>query len=218
MGGRLIVLEGVEGAGKTTQVRRLAAALAALSLPVLTVREPGQTPIGDQVRTMLLHQDYEMAPRTEALLYMASRAELCERVVRPALAEGTIVIADRFFLSTYAYQAAGRGLPEAEVRAANGFATNGLRPDLTVLLDLTPAEGLRRAALRAAHDRIERASADFHARVAEAFARSAEREWQRTHPEVGPIAVVDAVGSEVDVFARVWAAVERVVTNAAGVS
>ncbi len=218
MTGRLVVLEGVEGAGKTTQVRRLAAALEAMHAPVLTVREPGQTPIGDKVRTIVLHDSYEMAPRTEALLYMASRAELCERVVRPALASGTTVIADRFFLSTYAYQAAGRGLPETEVRAANSFATGGLVPDLTVLLELSSAEGLRRAAQRAAHDRIERASADFHARVADAFARSADREWQRAHPEAGPIAVVSAEGSEADVFARVWECVSPLIARTAGVA
>ncbi len=218
MAGRMIVLEGVEGAGKTTQVRRLAAALEALPVPVLTVREPGQTPIGDKVRTIVLHEAYEMAPRTEALLYMASRAELCERVVRPALAAGTNVIADRFFLSTYAYQAAGRGLPEAEVRAANSFATNGLVPDLTVLLDLSPTEGLRRAAKRSAHDRIERASADFHVRVADAFAHSAERDWQHAHPEAGPIAVVSAEGTEDEVFARVWATVSPLLARTAGVT
>jgi dTMP kinase len=214
MRGRLIVLEGVEGAGKTTQVRRLAAALAALPVPVLTVREPGQTPVGDEIRTIVLHGTYEMAPRTEALLYMASRAELCERVVRPALDDGTTVVADRFFLSTYAYQAAGRGLPEDEVRAANAFATNGIVPDLTILLALSPQEGLRRAALRSGHDRIERASADFHGRVAHAFERSAEPAWQRAHPEAGPIAVVRAEGSEDEVFARVWSRVEPLVAPA----
>ena len=201
--GKLIVLEGVEGAGKSTQVRRLVTWLEGEGRAVLAVREPGQTPVGDKVRTIVLHDPYEMAPRTEALLYMASRSELCERVVRPALASGTTVIADRFFLSTYAYQAAGRGLPEDEVRAANRFATGGLVPDLTVLLDLAPAEGLLRAAQRGAHDRIERASADFHARVAEAFAHSAGRAWQHAHPEAGPIVVVDGNGSEDEVFARV---------------
>ncbi|MBI3791830.1 MAG: dTMP kinase [Gemmatimonadetes bacterium] len=212
--GRLIVLEGVEGAGKTTQVRRLAAHLASLPVAAVTVREPGQTTVGEGIRQLVLHGTEEMAPRTEALLYMASRAELVERVVRPALAQGTTVIADRFFLSTYAYQAAGRGLPEDEVRAANAFATGGLVPDLTVLLVMPPDEGLARAAQRGAHDRIERASPEFHERVAAAFARSATPAWQASHPEAGPIAVVDAVGSEDQVFARVWGAIAPVLEGA----
>jgi dTMP kinase len=201
--GRLLVFEGVEGAGKTTQVRRLAAWLAARGQAAVTVREPGQTPVGEGIRALLLHDTDEMAPRAEALLYLASRAELVERVVRPALAAGTVVVADRFFLSTYAYQGAGRGLPLAELRAANAMATGGLVPDLTLLLDLAPADGLARAARRGAADRIERASADFHARVAAAFAESATPAWQAAHPEAGPIAVVDARGTEDEVFARV---------------
>ena len=211
MAGRLVVFEGVEGAGKTTQVRRLASALARANAPVLAVREPGQTPVGEGIRALLLDSVHEMTPRTEALLFMASRAELVERTIRPALAAGTTVIADRFFLSTYAYQAAARGLPEREVQAANALATGGLVPDLTILLDLPADEGLARAARRGAHDRMERAGADFHARVAEAFAGAADRAWQASHPEAGPIAVVDAVGSEDVVAARVWELVAALV-------
>ena len=210
MTGRLVVFEGVEGAGKSTHVRRLLAALVAAGRSAIAVREPGQTPVGEGIRALLLDDVHEMAPRTEALLFMASRAELVERTIRPALAAGTIVLADRFFLSTYAYQAGGRGLPENEVRGANAFATGGLIPDLTVLLDLPPADGLARAAQRGVHDRMERAGADFHARVADAFAASSDLAWQRQHPEAGPIAVVSALGTEDEVFARVHAAVSPI--------
>jgi dTMP kinase len=117
------------------------------------------------------------------------------RVIRPALAEGRLVIADRFFLSTYAYQIAGRGLPDDTVRAANALATGGLRPDLTLLFLHRAADGLARADRRGSRDRMERADNAFHERVAAAFERFATRGWQREHPEAGPIASVDAAGT-----------------------
>jgi dTMP kinase len=116
-----------------------------------------------------------------------------------------VVLLDRFFLSTYAYQGAGRGLPDGEIAAANRLATHGLVPDVTLLLTLPPAEGLARAAQRGAHDRMERAEAAFHERVSAAFARFASSAWQAEHPECGPIAVIDARGSEREVTARVRA-------------
>ena len=201
--GRLIVFEGAEGVGKSTQLRRLAAALEARGVAHRVVREPGQTPAGDEIRRLLLDPASDLVPRAEALLFMASRAQLVERELRPALARGEIVLADRFFLSTYAYQAAGRGLPIDGVRAANALATDGLVPDLTLLLDFPVAEGLARASARGGHDRMERSGDDFHARVGAAFASFARPEWQRAHPEVGPVATVDARGGEADVFARV---------------
>ena len=143
--GRLVVFEGGEGAGKSTQLRRLSARLIAAGITHRHFREPGGTAVGDRIRELLLHGDAPMAPRTEAALFVASRAELVETVVRPALARGEHVLLDRFLLSTYAYQIHGRGLPEAEVRAANALATNGLVPDLTLLLALTPGDGLARA-------------------------------------------------------------------------
>jgi dTMP kinase len=151
-----------------------------------------------------------MVPRTEALLFMASRAQLVEKEIRPSLERGAIVLVDRFFLSTYAYQGDGRGLAEGDLRAANRMATNGLVPNHTLLLTLPPEEGLARAGTRGGHDRIERAELAFHERVAKAFDRFATAEWQASHPECGPIEIVDASGSESDVFDRVLIALHRI--------
>jgi dTMP kinase len=193
--GRLLVFEGPEGAGKTTQIARLAELLRSRDVSHLVVREPGGTPTGERIRSLLLDPDGDMVPTTEALLFLASRAEHVARVIRPALAAGRFVIADRFFLSTYAYQIAGRGLPEDAVRAANALAIAGLRPDLTLLLLHRAAEGLARADHRGTRDRMERADIAFHERVATAFEEYATRPWQRDHPEAGTIASVDASGS-----------------------
>jgi dTMP kinase len=201
--GRLIVLEGPEGAGKTTQLRRLAEWLAARGRDVVAVREPGGTVVGDEIRRILLDPGSDIVARAEALLFMASRAQLVEREIRPALDRGAVVLVDRFFLATYAYQGVGRGLPEAELRAANAMATAGLVPDVTILMMLPVAEGLSRANLRGEQDRMERAALDFHERVAGAFERFAGTTWQSDHPECGPIVVVDAVGDEAVVFERI---------------
>ncbi|HTK54006.1 MAG TPA: dTMP kinase [Gemmatimonadaceae bacterium] len=207
--GKLIVLEGAEGVGKTTQLRRLAETLTARGISHLGVREPGGTAIGNQIRNLLLEPGPGFSARTEALLFMASRAELVETDIRPALARGEVVLADRFFLSTYAYQIAGRGLSEVEVTAANRFATGGLVPDLTILLRLSVAAALARTDSRGARDRIESASDDFHHRVAEAFDRFAEPAWQRNHPESGPVVAIDAAGSVDEVAAGVLGTLEQ---------
>lgn len=199
----LIVFEGPEGAGKSTQLRLLSEWLVARGNDVLAVREPGGTVLGDEIRRVLLDPASDITPHAEALLFMASRAQLVERVLRPALERNTIVLLDRFFLATYAYQGAGRGLPDDEIAAANRLATSGLVPDLTILLTIPADEGLRRAARRGAHDRIERADAGFHARVSAAYARFASAQWQAQHPDSGPIAVVEARGTEGEVFDRV---------------
>jgi dTMP kinase len=204
----LIVLEGPEGVGKTTQVRLLAEWLSKRGTMVVAVREPGGTPLGDEIRKLLLSTSSDITPRAEGLLFMASRAQLVEREIAPALARGDTVLLDRFFLSTYAYQVAGRGLPHEQVSVANRLATAELRPDLTVLLSLPAREGLDRAAKRGAHDRMERADPEFHERVAGAFAEFAGAEWQKAHPEAGPITLVDASGGVQDVFARVLAALD----------
>jgi dTMP kinase len=202
----LIVLEGPEGAGKTTQIALLAKRLASRGR-VVSLREPGGTPLGDEIRRVLLDPKSDVSPRAEALLYMASRAQLVEREVQPAIAAGAIVLLDRFFLSTYAYQVAGRGLPEAQVVPANKLATADLRPDLTILLSLPVEEGLARAKSRGPHDRIEQADAAFHRRVAQAFSEFATPAWQAIHPEAGTVVTVDASGSIDDVAARLSAAV-----------
>ena len=205
-GGLLIVFEGAEGAGKSTQLRRLAECLGAAGRNVVAVREPGGTVVGDEIRRILLDPQSDIVPRAEALLFMASRAQLVEREIRPALKEGAIVLVDRFFLSTYAYQGVGRGLPEDTLRQANAMATNGLVPDLTLLLTIPVERGMARVGARdRGLDRIENVALEFHERVARAFETFATRQWQSEHPECGEIALVDAAGSERDVFALVLA-------------
>lgn len=207
--GKLIVLEGAEGVGKTTQLRRLGDTLAARGIPYLGVREPGGTAIGNEIRRLLLEPGRDIRARTEALLFMASRAQLIETDIGPALDHGKIVLADRFFLSTYAYQIAGRGLADAEVTAANRFATGGLAPDLTILLRLSVPAALARTDSRGSRDRIEAADDDFHHRVADAFDRFAEPTWQQRHPECGPVVAVDAAGSVDQVAAAVLTVLEQ---------
>jgi dTMP kinase len=204
--GKLLVLEGAEGAGKTTQIRLLAEHMTKAGVPCVAVREPGGTPVGDAIREILLDPERQITASTEALLFMSSRAELIAREIKPSLSEGKTVLLDRFFLSTYAYQIAGRGLPEEEVRAANRLATAGLVPDLTLLIDISPSTGLERADARGSRDRMERADDDFHRRVAEAFRSFTNKQWQHSHPECGPIMLIDGSGDENAVFARVVAA------------
>lgn len=206
--GRLIVFEGGEGSGKSTQLRHLSRALQQRGVPHVCLREPGGTPLGTEVRRVLLDRASDIEPRAEALLFMASRAQLVEREIRPALARGETVLLDRFFLSTYAYQIGGHGLAEADVRAANRFATGGLVPDLTLLLSFPVSEGLARAAKRAAaHDRMEAMGSEFHHRVAAAFREFATTAWQAEHPECGPVVTIMAEGDEAGVTARVQEAV-----------
>jgi dTMP kinase len=201
--GLLIVFEGAEGAGKTTQLKRLCDWIAARGRDVVAVREPGGTTLGDEIRRVLLDPASDITPRAEALLFMASRAELVDREIRPALDRGAIVLLDRFFLSTYAYQGRGRGIPETSLRAANGMATGLLVPDLTLLITLPTEDGLARAMDRGGHDRMERAELEFHDRVASAFSDFASPTWQSAHAECGPIVAVDGHGTEREVFARV---------------
>jgi len=201
--GLLVVFEGAEGAGKSTQLRLLADWLGARGRDVVAVREPGGTIIGDEIRRILLDPNADIVPRSEALLFMASRAQLVEREIRPALESGVTVLLDRFFLSTYAYQGVGRGIPEADLRAANAIATQGLVPDLTLLLTMPVAAGLARAVDRGERDRMERADLEFHERVARAFETFATGEWEEEHPECGPIVLVDANGTQPAVFDRV---------------
>lgn len=171
--GRFIVIEGVEGAGKTTQVARLAEWLAVRGIPHVTGREPGGTPLGEAIRELLLADAAEETPaRTELLLVLAARAAFVERVVRPALEAGAVVVADRYELSTLAYQGYGRGLELGEVQRLNAFATGGLEPDLTVVLDVDVDEGLERAAAAGkAADRIEGSGRAFLERVREGYLR-----------------------------------------------
>jgi dTMP kinase len=204
--GKLIVFEGAEGAGKTTQIRILAERLTKAGVSCVGVREPGGTPVGDDIRDIVLHQDEELTAATEALLFMASRAELIARQIVPSLEKLDVVLVDRFFLSTYAYQIVGRGLPEPEVRAANRLATAGLIPDLTLLLDVHVSHGLDRADARGKRDRIERSGDDFHEKVGNAFRQFADPKWQRSHPECGPIQLIDGTSDETTVHKQVVSA------------
>jgi dTMP kinase len=218
-GGRLIVLDGPDGVGKTTQAARLVEQLrsARPGRAVLPLREPGGTPLGDALRQLLLDPGHAIAPTTETLLFLASRAQLVADVIRPELDRGTLIVLDRFFLSTYAYQVGGHGLPEGAIRAANALAVAGVVPDRTLLFDYPAGggEALARAEARqgadAAGDRMHRLGPEFHARVAHAFLAYGRPDWQRTHPECGPIVTIDARGSREAVAARVWAAVEPLV-------
>lgn len=205
--GRLIVFEGVEGAGKSTQLERLGGHLARAGISHRAFREPGGTALGDSIRALLLDPLSTISARAEALLFMASRAELVSSELRPALESGTIVLLDRFFLSTYAYQIAGRGLSGSDVRSANMMATDGLVPDLTLLLTLGADVGLERAVRRSGPDRIEQSGVDFHSRVEQAFAEFSTRDWQNSHEECGPIVAVDASGNPDTVHALVLDAV-----------
>lgn len=199
----LIVFEGPEGAGKTTQLQKLASRLAAAGLESVVLREPGGTPLGDAIRGLLLDAGRVISPAAEALLFMASRAELVEREIDPLLGRGVVVLMDRFFLSTYAYQIAGRGLPEPQVRQANSLAVGGLVPSLTLVIEIPANVGMARADARGVRDRMEILGDEFHSRVESAFAEFTSADWQRQHPECGRIVSVDGRGSEDEVHARV---------------
>ena len=180
--GWFIAVEGGDGAGKTTQIDALARWLRKRGFDVVTTREPGATVLGAKLREILLHtKDREpVGVRAEALLFAADRADHVEKVVRPALKRGAIVLTDRHVDSSIAYQSGGRGLPADEVAALSAFATEGLRPDLVVLLDVDPAVAWDRAQTRSeAPDRLEAEPAEFHRRVREAFRSRAAAEPSR---------------------------------------
>jgi dTMP kinase len=176
--GLFLVLEGVEGAGKSTQARRLAEWIGARGREVVLTREPGGTDVGEAIRRVLL-EGPEMPARSELLLMLAARAALVDQVIRPALKAGKVVVADRFDLSTLAYQGAGRDLGQDRVGTLNAFAVSGIRPDLTILLEIEASSGAaRKRRGGSGPDRIERETKAFHERVAEAYrtlAASAEQ-------------------------------------------
>jgi dTMP kinase len=191
--GCFVVLEGPEGAGKTTLAASLVARMRRDGLEVVSIREPGGTPVAEALRRELLDADREWTPEAE-LLYMATaRADLVNRVIKPALAAGQVVLSDRYDLSTMAYQGAGRGLPMEQVRWVNGAATGGLVPDITLVLDLDPAVGrARQAAAGKGADRLERESAAFHDRVAAAYVAAAGPGVHHLEAGASPEAVLEA--------------------------
>jgi dTMP kinase len=176
-----ITFEGLDGSGKTTQLALLAGYLQELRIPYVCTREPGGTEIGDQIRACLHDvNNTAMSPRAEILLYSASRAQLVAEVIRPALAEGAIVLCDRFADSTLAYQGYGRGLDLDALAYITQFATGGLRPDLTLLFDLDPQRGLHR---RSSHgeemNRMDLQTDTFYRRVRDGYAALAAADPQR---------------------------------------
>lgn len=197
MTGLFITIEGVEGAGKTTQIKRLHRYLEESGHTVIVTREPGGTPIGEAVRQILLDPSHaSMAPVTELLLYEAARAQHIAALIRPALEEGKAVLCDRFADSTTAYQGAGRALAPADILFLHNLATGGLWPDLTVVLDLPVRTGLERARNRGRYDRLEQETLLFHEQVREGFLELARREPDR-------VKVIDAARPVEDVAAEI---------------
>ena len=202
MGGFFVALEGPEGAGKSTQARLLADRLREAGWRVLLTREPGGTAIGEQVRAVVLDPaNCAMLAETEALLYSAARAQHVGQVIRPALADGTVVVCDRYVDSTLAYQGGGRGLPRDALLAVQWLATGGLMPHLRVLLDIPASLGLaRRYAAPEAVNRLDAADLAFHERVRAAYLAAVAEDpagW----------AVVEAVGTVEEVAGSVAAVV-----------
>ena len=190
--GLFITFEGSEGCGKSTQIRRIADRLRALGREVMTLREPGGTPIGESIRNLLQYDEKAtaMTPEAELLLFAASRAQLVREVIRPALERGAVVLCDRFLDSTTVYQGVARALSRSDVAAINDFAIGGTLPDLTLLLDLDAAEGRRRAAIRRGPvDRMEQEGADFYEAVKRGYLELAQGDPKR-------FAVIDASPSE----------------------
>ncbi|HKY59051.1 MAG TPA: dTMP kinase [Aeromicrobium sp.] len=197
--GVFIALEGGEGAGKSTHAKLLERWLSAAGHDVVLTREPGGTAVGAALRAILLDPDTgALSPRTEALVYAADRAEHLDALIRPALTVGSVVITDRYVDSTLAYQGAGRSLPTADLEQLAQIATGGLRPHLTVVLDIDPVDGLARAG---EPDRIEAEPLDFHQRVRERFLALA-----RANPD--RYLVVAATGDVDTIHATIRAAVE----------
>lgn len=202
--GRLIALEGGEGAGKSTQARLLADAIAARGVDVVLTREPGGTPLAEAIRLLLLGEGEGPDLRTEALLFAAARADHVARLIAPALAAGKWVVCDRFVDSSRAYQGGGGGLPDADLLALHRVGSEGLLPDLTVLIEVDPDIAASRAATRDgnAADRIGGRDAAYHARVASAFDRLARAEPDR-------FARIDGNGSPEQTHAAIVAAIDR---------
>nr|WP_231712996.1 dTMP kinase [Arthrobacter sp. zg-Y820] len=176
-----ITFEGGDGAGKSTQAEKLTAALQSTGRSVVRTREPGGTPVGEQLRSLVLeHGNGEIDARTEALIFAASRAAHVTQVIRPAVERGDVVVCDRFIDSSVAYQGSGRSLGTEDVRQLNVWATEGFAPDLTVLLDVDPGQGrLRRTANQATEDRMESEPDAFHLRIRRTFLEQAQNDPAR---------------------------------------
>jgi len=197
-----LTFEGGEGAGKSTQIKRLSAYLRQKGYGVVILREPGGTRVSEAIREILLNADYkEMVPETELLLYLAARAQIVREKILPALEQGKAVICDRYEDSTRAYQAYGRGLSGAGIESVSRLFVRGrLRPDLTLVLDLPPSRGLAR---KGGRDRLESESLSFHQRVRKGYLSLARK-------EPGRFAVIRADQSRAEVFEQIRRALKRV--------
>ena len=205
--GSFITFEGGEGCGKSTQIRLLADRLRAAGKEVLLTREPGGTALAEKIRSLVREEsDDPPNSRAETLLFIASRAQVVENVIRPALASGTWVLCDRFADSTFAYQGYGRGLDLDELKRINSFATGGLEPDMTILLNVSPEVSAKRMRAREAAtntdaDRMEKAGDGFHTRLRQGFLELAAAEPER-------FAVIQADGSVEEVEEAVWNSIQ----------
>ena len=211
--GLFVTLEGIEGCGKTTQADLLSERVSEYGLEAVRTFEPGGTPVGDAIRAVVKDGPLgqEMCAETEMLLFAASRAELVRRVVVPSVARGAVVICDRFLDSTRVYQGNGRGLPSVAIEDVNAFASAGVQPDITVLLDIRTEVSVERLKTRngadgAQLDRIEQESVEFHERIRNGYLELAARFPER-------IQRVDAEGAVADVSDLIWEIIERAVNR-----
>ena len=204
---KFITLDGIDGAGKTTQLNVIRDWFAAQALPVLFTREPGGTPLGEALRALLLSPATQVSLHTETLLMFAARRQHLDDVILPALARGVSVVSDRFTDATFAYQGGGRGLPDAEIEALENWVQGSLKPDLTILLDVPLEVSLQRIERSREKDRFEREAADFFTRVRSAYLRRAAAAPER-------YAVVDSNRDK----AGVRAEIEQVLDGLFGVN
>lgn len=197
-----VTLEGIEGSGKTTQIRLLSEHLTAKGIPHVATREPGGTPLADEIRKLLLSpREEQVFPETELLLYEAARAQHVHAVILPALSAGKAVLSDRFFDATSVYQGFSRGIDDSQIEGLNSFASGGLVPDLTFLFDIDPENGFQRLYGRGTKpDRMESETMEFHRKVREGYLR-----LQKEHPD--RIVRIDGLPPADEVFRHVRAGV-----------
>lgn len=207
MRGKLITFEGLDGSGKTTQIKKLSALLEEKDFSVIETLEPGDNSIGDILRDLILNPNKTIAPHAELFLYLADRAQHTAEIIAPALEEGKIVISDRFADATLAYQGYGRGIDIPLIEKMNNFATSDIKPDLTILLDITPKDGQTRMAGRKNAeykdgDRIEQEKIDFHQRLYDGYHTIAKNEPER-------FLIIDAMLSIEEIFAQIKERIEN---------
>ncbi|MGI8812385.1 MAG: dTMP kinase [Pyrinomonadaceae bacterium] len=204
MQGKFITFEGIDGSGKSTQLRLLASELRFRGVDVITTCQPGGTPLGRRLREAFLETEETVAPLAELLLFAADRAQHVEFLIKPALLENRVVISDRYADATYAYQGAGRGFPEATVNEIIELATGGLKPDVTLFFDIPVETAIRRMSARGENEakanRMDFESGEFYSRVRDAYLRTAEREKNRFR-------VINAEGSVEHIHAKVMEAI-----------